>query len=90
MTRRSDRRWGHRPGPRGRRRPLGRRDLMGRQAPPGGLLLLAVAGFVVHHTAQPVPAEPSLSETGDRVVGWGVDYALDVLEVIAQSGGMPA
>ncbi len=83
MTRRHHSRWGS------RRQRRARRSRIDHQTPPGGLLLLAVAGFIVYNTAQPTPADNSLSETGDRVGAWAIDSVIDVLEVIAGSGGNP-
>lgn len=83
MTRRSHKRWG------GRRHRRARLSGVERQTPPGGLLLLAVAGVVVYHSAQPAPVESSQSDVGDRLGAWVVDSAVDVLEVIAGAGGNP-
>jgi len=83
MTRGHHSRWG------GRRQRRGRRSTLEYQTPPGGLLLLGVAGFIVYHTTQPTPADNSLSDTGDRVGAWAIDSVIDVLEVIASSGGNP-
>lgn len=85
-TRREARQWNRT----GRLQRSRRRRLRASQAPPGGLLLLAVAGFIAYHTAPPAPTDhTSAGDLGDRAVGWLVDYVLDVLEVIAEAGGMP-
>ena len=77
--------WNRKRGPR-----RSRQRALATQGPPGGLVLLAVAVFAVYLAAPPPADDPASGDgLGDRVGGWLVDYVVDVLEVVAETGGTP-